>query len=68
MNGPLSSWQSDGLQAGWLGLDCQQRQEIFLYPAVSELSLKHTQPPIQWAPGTFCRGMKLAPVKCCGQE
>jgi hypothetical protein len=44
-------WYNGGLQAGELGFDSQQGQEIFLYFTVSRPALRPTQPPVQWVPG-----------------
>jgi hypothetical protein len=39
---------SDMLQAGQLGFDSWQGQELFLYSTVSRLALGPILPPIQW--------------------
>jgi hypothetical protein len=48
----------DGLQAGWLGFDSWQRQEIFLYSTASTPALGSNQPPVQWVLGALSLGVK----------
>jgi hypothetical protein len=43
-------------QAGQLGFDSQQGQEIFLFSVMSGPALGTTQPPIQWVPRLFSQG------------
>jgi hypothetical protein len=49
---------SDGLWAGRLGFDSQQRQELFLHSTASRPALEPTQPLIQWVLGTLFSGGK----------
>jgi hypothetical protein len=41
-----------------MGYDSRQGKEIFLHFTESRPALRSTQPPIQWVPGAFPRGVK----------
>jgi hypothetical protein len=47
-----------GWSVGSLGFDSRQGQKIFPFSAASRPALGPTQPPIQWATGTFCPVLK----------
>jgi hypothetical protein len=47
-----------GWTIGVLGFDSRLGLGISLFTIVSRMALRPTQPPIQWVPGTFSRGVK----------
>jgi hypothetical protein len=46
---------------GWAAqesqFDSQKGKEIILFSEVSRLTLRRTQPPVQWVPWGFCAGL-----------
>jgi hypothetical protein len=51
------------MATGWkiwvLGFNSRRGLEIFLFTTASKTTLGHTQPPIQWVPGTLSLSVKL---------
>jgi len=62
---PNISWDSSAstvtiLRAGSLGFGSRQRQGFLLFETASRQALRPIQPAMQWLPGVFIPGSKLA--------